>query len=534
MRRGVVARTQSRHAALSSVETLCVGSAKAPHLPILEAVIAAPDAGAVIDAVRAEAPALNAFAARLEAAGLKAMAETTRRATGAPRWNADLRSLLEWVYGATFKTAGRATMTFAPWCEDPSLPTPQAVWEGESTCSAVRLPPDILEQAARANALVYERLIGGLNVSQADLDEGVSGLELCASVVASPSAVRAPLFARPQDLKSLLKIDYKLGPDNDLLLIDVSAGLVGLVFDDDLLDGLGGACSEAPARCAPRLLDAVWERFELEHGSTPRSAAIAVLDREMFDQWRDEDLLGLRSQLGLRLPIEPGTPPAEAVPVLTLDALEAWADAASSTPETLGAPWRGVPDLLLAYSCRVGELVRPATYAWLRGLGVTLVDERRHAFAAAKELCSAAVLGDPISDRVRLPESLVLELSDAAGAHAAPGHVEGLLTAGWERASSLGWPALAFKIGKVRRAGAAGDHPTAYVYPVTDVGRDVATRSLGRAWRQLTEAGAGPTTVVMSRVETRGGYQSPQGRHDIEVRTYAFPRSRMDEDGGLS
>jgi hypothetical protein len=522
-----VAPTQFRHAALSAVETLCVGSAKAPHLPVLETVIAAPDAGAVIDAVRAEAPTLNAFAARLGAAGLKAMAETTRRATGAPRWNADLRSLLEWVYGATFKTAGRATMTFAPWCEDPSLRAPQAVWEGESTCSAVRLPPGILEQAARANALVYERLIGGLNACEADLDEGVSGLDLCASVVASRGAARAPLFVRPQDLKSVLKIDYKLGPDNDLLLIDVSAGLVGLVFDDYLLEELGGACGEAPARCAPRLLDAVWERFELEHSSTPRSAAIAVLDREMFDQWRDEDLLGLRSRLGLRLPLEPGIPPAEAVPVLTLDALEAWADTPSGAPETLGAPWSDVPDLLMAYSCRVGELVRPETYAWLRGLGVTIVDERRHAFAAAKELCSAEVLGDPISERVRLPETLVLELSEAAGTHATPGRAEELLTTGWERASSLGWPALAFKIGKVRRAGAAGDHPTAYVYPVTDVGRDVAARSLGRAWRQLTEDGASPTRVVMSRVETRGGYASPQGRHDIEVRTYAFPMSHL-------
>ena len=98
------------------------------------------------------------------------------------RWNADLRSLLEWVYGATFKTAGRATMSFAPWYEDPSLSTPQAVWEGGSACAAVRLPPDIVEQAALANALVYERLIGGLNAGEFDLGDGASRQELCAAV----------------------------------------------------------------------------------------------------------------------------------------------------------------------------------------------------------------------------------------------------------------------------------------------------------------------------------------------------------------
>jgi hypothetical protein len=94
-------------------------------------------------------------------------------------------------------------------------------------------------------------------------------------------------------------------------------------------------------------------------------------------------------------------------------------------------------------------------------------------------------------------------------------------------------PALAFKIGKVRRACAAGDYPTAYVYPVTDVGRDVAERGLGRTWKQMTAAGAGPTKVVLSRVETRGGYPCPEGRHDIEVRTYAFPVSHTGGDGHL-
>ena len=98
-------------------------------------------------------------------------------------------------------------------------------------------------------------------------------------------------------------------------------------------------------------------------------------------------------------------------------------------------------------------------------------------------------------------------------------------SAGWERALALGWPALAFKIGKLRREGAAGDYPTAYVYPVTDVGRHVAARSFGRAWRQLASAGACPVNVTLSRVETQGGYPCFDRRYDVEVRTYAFPVS---------
>jgi hypothetical protein len=520
--------TQAEHDALSAVETLGVGSAKVPHLPILEGVIAAPDTDAVLEGIRVEQPALEAFAERLECAGLREMAVTARRAIAARRWNADLRSLLEWVYGAVFKTAGRATMSFAPWYSDPSFASPGAVWERENLCSSVRLPPDVVEQAALANALVYERLIGGLNACVADLGDDASSQEVCASLVAAAErgGPFAPLFARPHDLKSLLKVDYKLGPDSELLLIDVSAGLIGLVFDDDLLDGLGTSCHAPPFRCAPRLFDAVWQRFELERGAAPRSAAVLVLDEEMFEQWRESDLLGLRSQLGLRLVTAAGTPPEDAVPVLTLTALEDWAAMGSGIPPTLGAAWNGVPDLLLAYSCRVGELVRPATYAWLRSLGVIIVDERRHGFAAAKELCTAPVLGDQLSGRVRLPETLVLEPGGITGRDASPRDAERLVAAGWERALALGWPALAFKIGKLRREFGAGDHPTAFVYPVTDVGRHVALRSFGRAWRQLAEAGVCPSKVALSRVETRGGYSGPDGRFDLEVRTYAFPVSR--------
>ena len=331
--------------------------------------------------------------------------------------------------------------------------------------------------------------------------------------------------AQPHDLKSVLKVDYKLGPAGTLLLIDVSAGLVGLAFDDDLLDGLDTACGAPPLRCTPRLLDAVWQRFGLERGAAPRSAAVVVLDEEMFEQWGDGDLLALRAQLALRLSTPPVRPPEDAVPVLTLEALEAWAGGGSEVPLTLAATWMGVPDLLLVFSCRVGELVQPATYAWLRGLGVTIVDERRHGFAAAKELSTAAVLGDPLCARVRLPETQLLAPGRVIAGDGSARDAERLVAAAWERALALGWPALAFKIGKLRREGATGDYPTAYVYPVTDVGRHVAERGFGRAWRQLAGAGACPVNVALSRVETQGGYPGFARRYDVEVRTYAFPVS---------
>ena len=201
---GAIVPTQAEHAALRAVETLGVGSAKVPHLPILEPVIAAPDAVSVLEAIRAERPALEAFAGRLERVGLAGMAATVHRALAACRWNADLRSLLEWVYGASFKTAGRATMSFAPWYSDSSCSAPEAVWDGGSSCSVVRLPPDVVEQAALANALVYERLIGGLNACGEELGDDASCRAVCARLAAAAER-GAPLHpalrsaARPQE-----------------------------------------------------------------------------------------------------------------------------------------------------------------------------------------------------------------------------------------------------------------------------------------------------------------------------------------------
>ncbi len=91
--------------------------------------------------------------------------------------------------------------------------------------------------------------------------------------------------------------------------------------------------------------------------------------------------------------------------MLTLAALEAWADDTSGAPlATLAAPWSGVPELPFAYSCRVGEFVRPSTYAKPRAAGAVIVDEGRHALAAAKELGVSAVFGEVVERSVTVPD----------------------------------------------------------------------------------------------------------------------------------
>ena len=302
----------------------------------------------------------------------------------------------------------------------------------------------------------------------------------------------APRFAQPHDLKSLLKVDYKLGPGNELLLIDVSAGLIGLAFDDDLLDGLDAACAAPPLRCTPRLLDAVWQRFELERGSAPRSAAVVVLDDEMFEQWRDSDLLGLRSQLGRRLGGPPGTPPEDASPSSRSKRSRSGrprdrARRRRSEPSGMACPtccWRSPA----AWGSSCDPRPTPgcagsASLSWTNGATAS-----RPPRSCARRPSSA--IRSPLACACRRRWCSSLDVTTAGMRR--PETLSAWSPARWERALASGWPALAFKIGKMRRANGAGDYPTAYVYPVTDVGRRVAVRSFGRAWRQLAEAGSVP------------------------------------------
>ena len=132
------------------------------------------------------------------------------------------------------------------------------------------------------------------------------------------------------------------------------------------------------------------------------------------------------------------------------------------------------------------------------------------------------MLGERLSAGVRVPETLVLDPAGAAGA-ACPQSAGEVVQLAWDLAEKRGWEVLAIKMGKVRRAQDAWDLPTAFVYPVTPVGRRLALRGLGRVWDQV-KAAVGRPCLTVTRVEAGGGYECATGeRRDIEVRTYALP-----------
>ncbi len=502
---------------LRGVETLAVGSAKVPRLPCLADVVEAPDVPAAAAALAANAALLDGYAAALETEGLASMAATLRRVLGRTsrleRMNADLASVLTWLLNAQHKTAGRATMTFAPWAVVPGGDAPACLDRGAAGRARVAVAESTHALMAAANRWVYERVIGLLNASAPRGAACESVLDRLVSPAGDPAGDLRPRFVEPADVKTLLKIDYKLDGGGRLVIVDVNSGLIGAWFDDLLLDDARDLAPAQP-RITPRLVTAVLERHRLEHGGPPRRVALCVLDEQMYRQWVDADIAGLNAELLHQL----GRAGSAQEDIAVVDATELGALARPEGPRRLFAgTWRGTPDLVVFYSGRIGSQAEPAALAALRDAGVTLVDSARHGLAASKELVTPESLGGGLPDGVRLPETFLLGgAGDGAWAAAAVAQV-------WDAAAERGWRLLAVKLDKQRRSGAPGDYPSAYLYPVTPLGKELAERQVARAVDHVMIASPRASRLVVTRIDHLGGCGGPLGRRDIEMRTYAFP-----------
>ncbi|MEE4274592.1 MAG: hypothetical protein V2J16_01800 [Thermoleophilia bacterium] len=525
--------------ALRGVETLPVGSAKVPHLPYLPRVIRARDAAAAKAALWEASSQIERFVGLLHGHGYESMARTAASAlsacrtpagdsvgddcgpanAGAERLNSAQRSLLEWVYAATFKTAGHTTMEFVPWAaaaEQGDALRPRLVRTPASR-TYVAVPPAVLARIVTANAAIYELAVGSINAAHAVLGRDV-GSEAVVERALAHAADRQPLyFDRPTDAKSVLKIDYKVGDDGRLIMVDLNAGTIGAWFDDVLLDELGTEVAVSWARLAPRQAEAAFAAYVAARGSWPLAVAVTVLDGRMFDQWYADDLAGLIGQLREHA-AENGHPVPE-VPVITMAALKEYAESCDDTllgSEVLNDVGWTRPDLIVAYSWGTTHAEREV-YGRLHDAGIVTVDQGHHSFLAAKEFAVDRLLRDVMPDGLTFPPTVTL------------GSVEELLATGdvcapiWAVAERAGWDAVAVKTQKVRRPGGRGDLPSAMIYPVTPVGREVAGR-LGRLLTQVKASGGGRLLVTASRVELGGGLATDGvSRRDVELRTYAYP-----------
>lgn len=560
-----VVETTGGYPLLAAVETLPVGSCKVPHLPVLPDVVGATDAVAVMRALVEHRPTFKAFAATLQREGFGSMAATVREALDAAARNVEvlegrrlcprgadperltsaLRSLLEWTYAATFKTAGASTMTFAPWYvpvagsgtqspaggavagsdAGPSRSAAAAPGRGDARPSLGRageavervvVPPELLARVAAANAVMYERAVGLVNEAHGALPPDRPSAAVIARAVESARAGRSPSFVRPTDHKTVLKIDYKVGEDA-LVMVDLNAGTIGAHFDDRLLDALPGG--DVPAdRLAARQAEAVLAVYEAARGRPPARVVVSVLDERMFELWYEADLRGLVGRLRAAAAAR-GRVLAD-VPVVTMAGLYEYAaaldDAAAACLPLNGAPWPGRPDLVVAYSWGTTHADR-AAYARLAAAGVLAVDGPQHSFLAAKELAVGELLLPRHVEGVVVPPTHEL------------GTVDELLAGGdvcaeaWRLAEAHGWEALAMKMQKLRRPGGKGDFASAFIYPATPVGRLVAGR-LAAVFAEVSAAGGGSLLLTASPVRTGGGLVDADGlRRDVEIRTYAFP-----------
>jgi hypothetical protein len=536
---------------LATVRTLPVGSAKVPRFGVIEDVLAAPNEVAAIRALAERSAPFLLYAGQLEDLGYRSMAATVRRGVSAAqrnvavldgrarapkgahvdRLNADLLTVLELCYNATFKTAGLTTMEFCPWVHAGVERDELAACGVAGRTPELWLHDDTMSRVTQANEIIYRRAGGLLSAVRegagvAHEHETLLGLVLDQAARTAPTAVDLPLRV-PGDVPSVLKVDYKWGRDGDLVLVDITPGFMGVSFDDDLLDRVDAARPQ-DVRIAGRSAAAVFDALAARGLPTPRRVALTLLDEQMHRLWYDDDVAGFIA--ALRAEASSRGVPSTSMPILTLAGVKALAAgrisafeqevAAGEAPLLVGPePWTGVPDLVVQYSFKVGRGLSPAESARLAAGGITLVDPGHHALFAVKEMAGREVLGTALPPGVVVPDVRPV----GTVAHFPDG--EGLVDAVWRGASGPPrWDMVTVKTEKLPRENAPGDYPTAYIFPVTQVGRRVAERQLPKVVRQLAEAGGGHLRLTLGEVQVEGGFHcSDLLRRDVEIRTYAHP-----------
>ena len=536
---------------LALVRTLPIGSAKVPRFGVIEEVLAAQDEVAAIRALAEWSAPFLAYAGQLEDLGYRSMAATVRRGVSAAqrnvavldghattpkgahvdRLNADLLTVLELCYNATFKTAGLTTMEFCPWVQADVERDELGACGVAGQTPELSLRHDTMSRVTQANEIIYRRA-GGLLAAVRERHgvshehEALLGLVLDQAARTGARALDLPL-RNPGDVPSVLKVDYKWGRGGDLVLVDITPGFMGVSFDDDLLDRVS-AVRPRNTRIAGSSATAVFDAYAARSPRLPRRIALTLLDEQMHDLWYDDDVAGFIA--ALRAEASSRGVPSSSIPILTLAGMRALAAgqvsafeqtvAAGETPLLVGPePWAGVPDLVVQYSFKVGRGLSPAESTQLTDAGITLVDPSHHALFAVKEMAGREVLGAALPPGVVVPEVRPI----GTVAHFPDG--EGLVDAVWREASGAPrWEIVAVKTEKLPRENAPGDYPTAYIFPVTPVGRRVADRQLPKIVRQLALAGGGHLRLTLGEVQADGGFPcSDLLRRDVEIRTYAHP-----------
>jgi hypothetical protein len=410
-------------------------------------------------------------------------------------------------------------MTFVPWVADPGLSVSGVLDRGlRGGRPHLRLASPLLARCAKANAAVYVTVMGALNAAVRARGREAAADDLVAAARSLERDLHGP-FAAAHDVKCMAKIDYKIGGDGRPVMVDLNAGLIGARFDDDLLAGDLADLARPGVHVAARLARAIVEVAAVSRGAVPRRAALVVLDEQMFETWRSDDIAGLLVELGAAAKARGAQ--LEPPPVLTMASLVDYArhvDEPGWSPPVLGdEPWRGTPDVVVFYTGRIGQVADAAAFESLRRAGIALVDERHHALLATKAMADPRFMPPGLLSDVAAPEVV-----DVGCVGECTADVAGPLDVTWSWASGR-HEALAIKIEKARRGAGPGDHATAFIYPVTEVGRRVAERQLVRATGRLCDDGWGDLSMNASPVDLSGGLVCDDRRYDVEMRTYVFP-----------
>jgi hypothetical protein len=369
---------------------------------------------------------------------------------------------LRYVFAAMFKTAGNMTMLWGGWTKDPDVNSIEVVRATDINLSkgdfGVQIPSKAYEKLSQTNALIYNILNSILNQSANEIGNPAEVGLIRQKAIEITSRGLSGVEVGGGTGKDSIKIDYKLGKSGNAAVVDINAGNMGIPDGADLL---GNALKDALNLERQQVTDSVVEAIMCTYNSKelrfPRSVSIVVLDQSMLEMNADVDLKEYMDAIkrfgakrGLYIDVN----------IITLDQISSEENA----------------DLLFRYT---GRAKIPADlYNSLRNQGSVVLPEPYTNLMADKISAQFVdtLVGAQLPSGIYVPKEVQSEQETAFYEN----QVEKLVEEAFSLAKSEGWKGIVIKTAtKFRKQGVDGvDFPTAFIYPLTELGYEVACSEL--------------------------------------------------------
>jgi hypothetical protein len=412
---------------------------------------------------------------------------------------------LRYIFSAMFKTAGNLTMFWGGWTTDPNTESIK-VFRGTDIGLAnldygVQVPTRTFEVLSQTNRIIYNILVSLFNQASNDVNNlsDVGAIKERAVEIASQGLNGVEIgFGQG---KESIKIDYKLDKAGKAAVVDVNAGVMGIPDGTDLLGNrLRTSLGLERIEATNAVIEAVMATYNSKELKFPQNVSVLVLDQAMYNSNSEDVDLYVKAINEFA---------AKRGMFMNVNVI--FTDGESLIPIE-GNRSLSSTDLIFRYTNRttLSSDVRESIK------GTQVIPEPFTNLIADKASMEMVqnLGGGSFSPEIVVPEEVQSKFE--TGMYQAAAMIDEAFALGIEK----GWSGIVIKTAtKFRKQNSEGkDFPTAFIYPLTEIGREVAIDEMKSILKGLAKDPKAASLKLSFNQLFTGSVESDDSERQVEIR----------------